>query len=185
MPTLPGVEHRFAVTQKGGEGDTDSDTSGKKEKPTRRLEVGATQAESVFYKNLASEDPEGDCKQPFCPDGSHKSLISGTIDESLFSYVKTLTPAAIDLELRALVTIEGLSTFVNALVRRLRAHKDFDAVQTFMGVLLRMHGDVFVANPELREALEALREAQLEESRRVLDVISASLGTLSFVRDVL
>ena len=48
-----------------------------------------------------------------------------------------------------------------------------------------MHGDVFVANPELREALEALREAQLEESRRVLDVISASLGTLSFVRDVL
>lgn len=106
-------------------------------------------------------------------------------DESLFSYIKALTPAAIDLELRALITLEGLGIFVNALIRRLRAHKDFDAVQTFMGVLLRLHGEVFVANPELRESLEILREVQVEESRRVLDVVSASLGALSFVRDVL
>lgn len=106
-------------------------------------------------------------------------------DESLFSYVKTLTPAAIDLELRALISLEGLSTFINALVRRLRAHRDFDAVQTFMGVLLRMHSDVFVENPELRDSLDKLREAQVEESRRILDAISASLGALSFVRDVL
>ena len=106
-------------------------------------------------------------------------------DEGLFSYLKTLTPAAIDLEIRSLVSLEGLSTFANALTRRIRSHRDFEAVQTFMTVLLRLHGEVFVENPELRSPLEKLREAQKEESERLLEVISASLGTLGFVRDIL
>ena len=99
--------------------------------------------------------------------------------------MKTLTPAAIDLEIRSLVSLEGLSTFANALTRRLRSHRDFEAVQTFMTVLLRLHGEIFVENPELREPLERLRDAQREESERLLEVIASSLGTLSFVRDVL
>ena len=54
-----------------------------------------------------------------------------------------------------------------------------------MNVLMRIHGDVFIANPELREAIEGLRQAQKEESSRLLEIIASSLGTLSFVRDVL
>ncbi|KAI5121673.1 hypothetical protein M0805_002749 [Coniferiporia weirii] len=159
LPTLPGVEHRFAVTQK-------SDAERTK-RPSKRLEAGSTQAESAFHRKLASEDPEGDY-------------------EELFSYIKIITPAALDLELRALGTsLENLRTFAGALRRRLRVHRDFEAVQALTAALLRLHGDVFVANPELRESLESLREVQVEESRRVLDVITASLGALNFVRDVL
>ena len=55
LPTLPGVEHRFAVTQ------TD-DTQDQKKNTTKRLESGATQADSTFLRKLVSEDPEGDCK---------------------------------------------------------------------------------------------------------------------------
>lgn len=52
-------------------------------------------------------------------------------------------------------------------------------------MLLRLHGDVLVANPELRDVLQTLREAQTVESNRILELISSSLGTLGFVRDVL
>jgi len=159
LPTLPGVEHRFAIAQKG---ESDSQPT----KSSKRLEIGATQAQSIFYKKLMSEDHEGDY-------------------EALFSYTKTLTPAAIDLEIRSLVSLEGLEAFMTALSRRLRSHRDFEAVQTFINVFLRIHGDVLCANPELQDSLDKLREAQVEESRKLLDVISSSLGTLSFVRDVL
>ena len=62
MPTLPGVEHRFAVDHRANDQQSNSLNQGKTTKKTKRLDVGAMQAESVFYKKLASEDPEGDCK---------------------------------------------------------------------------------------------------------------------------
>ena len=101
-------------------------------------------------------------------------------------YLKTLTPAGLDLELRSLgSSLEGLRTVANALCRRLRSHRDFEAVQAVIGATLRMHGEVFVENPDLCDSLEALREAQTRESKRIMEAITASLGTLSFVRDVL
>lgn len=100
--------------------------------------------------------------------------------------MKTLTPAAIDLELRSLGgSLEGLRILLNALSRRLRSHRDFEAVQALIGAALQMHGEVFVENVELCGAMEGLREVQRGESQRTLDLISASLGALSFVRDVL
>ena len=74
---------------------------------------------------------------------------------------------------------------LGALRQRLRVHRDFEAVQALTAVFLRLHSDVFISNPELRDSLEALRTAQTEESRRVMEMITASLGALSFVRDVL
>jgi U3 small nucleolar RNA-associated protein 21 len=103
----------------------------------------------------------------------------------LFRYVKTLSPAAIDLELRTLVSLNHLRLFLNALAGRLRSHLDFEAVQTFQNLFLRIHGDVIVANDELFQSLETLRQAQMEESLRVLELITSSLGVLSFVRDVM
>lgn len=107
------------------------------------------------------------------------------IDENLFAYTKTLTPAAIDLELRSLATLESINVFLNALARRLRTRKDFEAVQTFISVFLRLHGEELVENIEVREAMEMLRKAQKEESEKLLELISRGLGTLGFVRDIL
>lgn len=99
--------------------------------------------------------------------------------------MKTLTPAAIDLEVRALASLEGLGTFLNALLRRLKSHRDFELVQTLISILLRIHGEVLLENSELSDPLQKLRESQVEESGRLLDVISASMGTLGFIREVL
>ena len=74
--------------------------------------------------------------------------------------------------------------FINALTQRLLSHRDFEAVQALQNVFLRMHADVLIENPELRQRLEKLAAVQREESQRVLDLIASSLGTLGFVRDV-
>ncbi|OCH93410.1 Utp21-domain-containing protein [Obba rivulosa] len=158
LPTLPGVEPRFAVEQKQPEAAT--------KKTSRLLQKAAASTESIFQQKLAAEDPHGDY-------------------EDFFNYAKTLSPAALDLELQLLVSLDLLQTFLRALTRRLRSHRDFEAVQTFENVFLRMHGDVLAANPELREELESLREAQGTESEKLLELLASSLGTLSFVRDTM
>ncbi|KIL69996.1 hypothetical protein M378DRAFT_184349 [Amanita muscaria Koide BX008] len=156
LPTLPGVETRFAVEQQEKEQEP---------KKTRRLEKAAAHVESVFLEKLLAENVNGDY-------------------ENFFIYAKTLSPAALDLELRSLVSLEGIDTFVNALIQRLLSHRDFEAVQALQNVFLRMHADVLIQNPELQQRLERLAVVQKEESQRVLDLIASSLGTLGFVRDV-
>jgi len=52
-------------------------------------------------------------------------------------------------------------------------------------VFLRMHGDILIANSEMRLELEKLAEVQRKESQRVLELVASSLGTLGFVRDTL
>jgi U3 small nucleolar RNA-associated protein 21 len=53
LPTLPGVETRFAPTEKETQ---------KQKKPTKRLDKASGGAESVFHTLLSEADPEGDCK---------------------------------------------------------------------------------------------------------------------------
>ncbi|TFK63228.1 Utp21-domain-containing protein [Pluteus cervinus] len=156
LPTLPGVESRFVVEDKKEE----------KKKSTRRLEQNAAGLESIFLKKLVEEDSSSDY-------------------EALFTYAKALSPAALDLEIRSLVGLDVLGKFMNALTQRLRSHRDFEAVQAMQNVFLRIHGEVIISNEELRNDLERLKEAQSEESQRVLELIASSLGTLGFVRDVL
>ncbi|RDB22141.1 U3 small nucleolar RNA-associated protein 21 [Hypsizygus marmoreus] len=156
LPTLPGVEPRFAPETKP------KDT----EKPTRRLEKAAASLESTFYQKLLADDRAGDY-------------------ETFFTFAKSLSPAALDLEIRSLVTLESLGVFVNALTRRLLTHRDFEAVQAFQNVFLSIHGDVVIANEELQQGLEELLAVQRKESQRVLELIASSLGTLGFVRDTL
>ena len=90
-----------------------------------------------------------------------------------------------DLEIRSLVTVENLGSFINALIRRLRSRRDFEAVQAYQNVFLRIHGEVLIANLELLEAMEKLLAVQNAESERVLDLVTSCLGTLDFVREVL
>ncbi|KAF8691570.1 hypothetical protein AX14_002781 [Amanita brunnescens Koide BX004] len=157
LPTLPGVETQFVIQP----------TEKQKEQKvkTRRLEKAAAHVDNIFSKKLHAESANGDY-------------------EGFFSYVKTLTPAALDLELRSVVSLESIDMFINALTQRLLSHRDFEAVQALQNVFLRMHADVLIENPELRQRLEKLAAVQREESQRVLDLIASSLGTLGFVRDV-
>ncbi|KAF8844502.1 Utp21-domain-containing protein [Paxillus ammoniavirescens] len=157
LPSLPGVEHRFAI--EGGKGE-------KIEKKTQ-LDKAMAKSKSIFQKKLAELEKKG------------------KFDDDLFNYIKGLSPAAIDIELRSLVTLDHLRQFLYALKRRLQSHQDFEAVQTLQNVFLRMHGDVLIENEELQSELEELLGVQKKESERVLELLASSLGTLGFVRDTI
>ncbi|KAH9843207.1 Utp21-domain-containing protein [Rhodofomes roseus] len=160
LPTLPGVEERFTIQEPQIQEAEKSKTQ------TKRLQKAAAVSESTFHKKLAAADPDSDY-------------------EDFFAYAKTLSPAAMDLELRSLVTLDDFRMFLAALTSRLKSHRDFEAVQTFQSVFLRMHGDVFVSNPELQQEVETLRAVQRKESEKLLELLASSMGTLSFVRDTM
>ncbi|KDQ12262.1 hypothetical protein BOTBODRAFT_189275 [Botryobasidium botryosum FD-172 SS1] len=170
LPTLPGTapDPKFDLSSKGS-------ASHQKSK-SRRMVDGVAQVESEFYKKLVEDDVDGEF-------------------ESFFSYMKSLSPAAIDAAMHSLPTLPSapqppLALFLGALTQRLRAHRDFEAVQTFISVFLRIHGEALVGESdedaeEVRRRMVVLREVQKAESSRVMELIQASLGTLAFVRDTL
>ena len=96
-----------------------------------------------------------------------------------------MSPAAIDIELRSLITLDHLRQFIHALKRRLQSHRDFEAVQTLQNVFFQLHGDILLDNGELLLELEELLEIQEKESERILELLASSLGTLGFVRDTI
>ncbi|KAG6332366.1 hypothetical protein ID866_6722 [Astraeus odoratus] len=153
LPTLPGTDHRFAIEQKQPEA-ADRKT---------RLSKATAKSGSIFQKKLV------------------KMGKTGKSEEELFDYIKTLSPAAIDLELRSLVTLDHHRQFLHALQRRLLSRRDFEAVQTLQNVFLRLHGDVLMENAELRPELEELLELQKKESDRVLGMLSSSLGQMFLI----
>ena len=111
--------------------------------------------------------------------------LTNLTDESFFAFAKSLSPAAVDLEIRSLVTVQDLSIFLNALTQRLKSRRDFEAVQTYLNLFLRVHGEMLIQSTELRGDMETLLLLQKQESSRLLDSISSCLGTLAFVRDTI
>ena len=96
-----------------------------------------------------------------------------------------MSPAALDAEFRSLSSLPDLVLFTHALTQRLASHCDFEAVQTYLSVFLRLHGDMFTEHEELRSTMQELAAVHRRESERILELVDAGLGTLGFIRGVL
>lgn len=138
--------------------------------------------ESEFTRRLSSEDDSGDCAflTPYI--GGTTKLIWQNADNTFFEYTKALSPAALDLEIRSLISLDHLSLFIHALTQRLKSHRDFEAVQALLSVFLTVHADILMANSELRDRLGELKDAQRKESKRLGELVSYAMGTLGFLR---
>jgi U3 small nucleolar RNA-associated protein 21 len=73
---------------------------------------------------------------------------------------------------------------MHALEQRLKSHRDFEAVQSLVAVFLRIQAEVLIQNVELEPLLRSMLEAQRKESRRIIELLTSSLGTLNFVRNI-
>ncbi|CEQ42504.1 SPOSA6832_04318, partial [Sporobolomyces salmonicolor] len=158
LPTLPGVDNRFDFAASA---DSEKKATEKPEK--RKLDFAGAAVETEFVRKMLGEKQD---------------------DQSFFEYLKALPPSTVDLEIRSLSTIPHLRSFLHALLFRLRSHRDFEAIQTFLAVFLRIHGDVLVANPELGGEMQAIAEEQKKEAERLIDLTHYNLGTLAFLRGV-
>lgn len=114
---------------------------------------------------------------------------------ALFTYLHTLSAPQFDVAIRSLETPAQQTLFLQALALRLRAQRDWEAVQAMLAVFLAVHAEgvqQYAADPSngdeegaaLGLALRTLLAEQQRESARVLQSLDYCMGTLSFLRNV-
>lgn len=106
-------------------------------------------------------------------------------DEPFIDHLKTLSPSAADLEIRSLDPSEGSDefvAFVEALTSRLAQKRDYELVQAWISVFLRLHADAVALDPRLGKALDVWREEQQKESKRLGDLVGYCSGVINFLR---
>lgn len=96
-------------------------------------------------------------------------------------HFQSLPPSAADIEIRSLNPNE-LVPFVAALTWRLRQRRDYELVQAWMAVFLRIHGESVAGDIALREALGVWRKEQTEEGRRLGELVGYCGGVVGFLR---
>lgn len=101
--------------------------------------------------------------------------------------LSALNPSAADLFIRSLSSTSPyteLIAFVTALTSRLRERRDYELVQAWMAVFLRLHGEV-IAEPEAEELRRRLRELGNEvksEGERLGGLGGYCAGVVGFLR---
>lgn len=104
---------------------------------------------------------------------------------TLLSYLSSLPPSAADLAIRTLDTMPPcteLHTFMKALTARLEERKDYELVQAWMSVFLRLHGDVIAKDEDLIAELRKWQEEAKRERDRVGGLVGYSAGVVGWVR---
>ncbi|KAK4125507.1 Utp21-domain-containing protein [Parathielavia appendiculata] len=119
-----------------------------------------------------------------------KLLVCGSTGDytDFLEHLKSLPPAAADLELRSLSIGDGdnasneLLHFIKALTSRLIARRDYELTQAWMTVFLRLHFDLVMANESLLQALAEWKEYQARERERLDDLVGYCGGVVGFLR---
>ena len=96
-------------------------------------------------------------------------------------HLKSLPPSAADIEIRSLKPNESVP-FVTALRWRLQQRRDYELVQAWMAVFLKIHGETVCDDSMLVEALQAWRLEQAEEGRRLGELVGYCGGVVGFLR---
>ncbi|KAI9726180.1 MAG: hypothetical protein M1828_001853 [Chrysothrix sp. TS-e1954] len=99
-------------------------------------------------------------------------------DQSI-EHLKTLNPAAADIEIRSLsdaAPYSDLKRFIGALTTRLRAKRDYELVQTWMAVFLKCHGETLIEDPDMINMLQTWRNEQKQEADRLNRLVGYCSG---------
>jgi U3 small nucleolar RNA-associated protein 21 len=71
---------------------------------------------------------------------------------------------------------------VRALTSRLEQKRDYELIQAWMAVFLRLHSDAIAYDGQLIEALKLWREHQEIEGVRLGDLVGYCSGVVAFIR---
>ncbi|ORY17781.1 Utp21 specific WD40 associated putative domain-domain-containing protein [Clohesyomyces aquaticus] len=103
----------------------------------------------------------------------------------LLSHLSSLPPSAADVAIRTMDTMAPyteLRTFISALTSRLKERRDYELVQAWMSVFLKLHGDVIVRDEEIIVDLRIWQEEAKKERERVGGLVGYSVGVVGWVR---
>ena len=114
----------------------------------------------------------------------HSGAATGNYDDFIGN-LKSLSPSTTDIEIRSLNPLaesDELSCFVAALTARLRLKLDYELVQAWMAVFLRIHGETVGSNRNLMKEVRAWKLEQEKESKRLGDLVGYCSGVVGFLR---
>lgn len=103
----------------------------------------------------------------------------------LLTYLSSLPPSAADIAIRTLDITEPyveLKTFIEALTARLKERRDYELVQAWMSVFLRLHGDTIIKDEDLVSSLRKWQNEAKQERERVGGLVGYSVGVVGWVR---
>nr|POF03938.1 u3 small nucleolar rna-associated protein 21 like [Quercus suber] len=111
---------------------------------------------------------------------------------SIITYLKTLNPAAADVDMRSLSHLANTHgnhmseavTFVRALTWLMRSRNDFELNQAWMAVFLRLHGDVVAEDALLKNAVAEWRDTMTKEKERIAKLARYGEGVVGYLRAV-
>lgn len=155
------------------------------DKPAPATDADADPASRISSSALASRSAAATSTSEFT------RLLAAAQDSAAYTpvltYLSSLPPSAADIALRTLDTtapFAELSTFIQALTSRLRERRDYELVQAWMSVFLRLHGDVVVRDQGLVGLLRTWQEESKRERERVGGLVGYSVGVVGWVRSV-
>ncbi|GAA5808757.1 hypothetical protein MFLAVUS_002153 [Mucor flavus] len=161
LPTLPGAKNQF---------DLSTVTTFDKENPeSKRINFAQLNTDTEFDKLL---------RAGFEADKKFETFVD---------YAKSLSPSAIDLEIRSF-PIDGELTLLNyyleAILFMLKSRKNFELAQAWLSTFLSIHGDLIVANPTnpIHQKLKDILTIQDSEFGRLSQQIHYSLCLIDFAR---
>ncbi|KAL5120602.1 rRNA-processing protein utp21 [Pleosporales sp. CAS-2024a] len=145
--------------------------------------LGQESASHISSSALASQSSAASPTNDFT---RHLALAADSAEYSnLLTYLSSLPPSAADIAIRTLDTTEPyteMDTFILALTARLKQRRDYELVQAWMSVFLRLHGDIVVRDAGLVHGLKEWQEEAKRERERVGGLVGYSAGVVGWVR---
>jgi len=157
LPTVPGLEHKFDLSGLETAEDTNS----------KSLNLGFTNF-TEFGKALGQATQENDLL----------AMLKSFMEKG---------PSAIDMEIRSLSPEGGGSVslmcqFLDMLKAAIRSNANFEAVQAYLGLFLKVHGDTLVSDEEIVEGVRQIKELQENKWNSLQSDIENCLCLVSFFK---
>ncbi|KAF9881735.1 hypothetical protein CkaCkLH20_00881 [Colletotrichum karsti] len=150
-------------------------------KSSKQIEGVAGEGEATESKSRITKLERGRMQEVFTSKLADGAAY-GDFD-NFITHLKSLSPSTADLELRSLSPEDGsLQHFIQALTSRLHARRDYELVQAWMTVFLRLHFDLVMGDADLLEALGEWKALQEKEAGRLDDLVGYCSGVVAFLR---
>lgn len=136
IPTISGLETTFDLSKSNAEEEDENSLQKSRLLSSRQLGI-----DSLLTSMLKENHPK------------RSTLIIETL--------KKLSPSETDVEFRLLGpdvggSIETLSQFIKVLIDITKSGKDFELIQSYLSLFLKLHGDTISTNDDLKEVCQEL-----------------------------
>ncbi|WAR23311.1 WDR36-like protein [Mya arenaria] len=110
-----------------------------------------------------------------------------TLDTPVLDYIKSLSPSAVDVEIRSLDpdmggSLDVLRAFIQFAKATLETNRNFEIIQAYLGLFLKVHGDELSSQKDLVPDLEALAGIQATSWSSVQDSLNQTLCLVNYLR---